>query len=158
MVIASVLGVIAVGGLLMVQKSSAANRVRTQARVILQRNINTALNIPFTSTAVPSILALTTDSGGSTSPENPNIPPPGVRFHEQGIMVGGTQTPALTPILQTPDGEVLLSGTLWRSVKPLTSPNPSGATIRRVTFSITYNIQGREQRLSLTTLRSQDDQ
>jgi len=144
MIVAVVLGVIVTGGFLMSQKMAASGRIRTQARVILQRNIDLALSIPFTGVSTPPSLELTVGQSLPGVPFNdPTLPPPS--------QVG--QVPLL---VSSNDGAPLVTGTLWRHCEEL--DNPDKAVIHRITFTVRYDYLGSAQEISLTTLRSRDDQ
>lgn len=151
MMLAVVLGVVVTGGFLMSQRMAAANRIRTQARVILQRNIDLALSLPFTSVNIPACLALTPESG------DPDQDPPKVPFNDPSLPAPPSGREGEVPLLRHPDGSVSVAGTLLRTVQLQTDPNPAGAVIHRVTFTLSYDYLGRSQEISLTTLRARDD-
>jgi len=132
-----ILGSGTIAGLLAAQRYAASSRVLTNARVIVKRNIDTALGVKFSSVDTPPILALTGSNGDAYNGE-------------------GNGSPATIPILVNSGSTTLVSGTLTRTVTELS--NPQDLVIRRVTFRIDYRFDGRDQSYSMTTLRSQDDQ
>ena len=65
------MGIIALCGaaglraLIEINRKAAAMRTINQARAIVQRNIDSALGVPFNKTLCPAILAFTTSSGST---------------------------------------------------------------------------------------------
>ncbi len=137
MAVSIILGVVVVLSLLSAQKFAASTRVATDARVILQRNIDTALGVKFTSVDTPGILAITGSDGEVYNGE-------------------GVGSPTSIPIITTSGSNTLVSGTLTRIVTAYS--NSEFAVIRKVTFRLDYEFQGRSTSVSMSTLRSQDDQ
>lgn len=135
------MGVIAIAGAAsttaLVQLNNKAAQMRTlnNARAIVQRNIDTALGVPFSATQQPAILAPTSTSGSV--------------FDDDGG--GDNLVTILTP--KTNAG-MTLKGTLTRIVTA--QANADGADIRRVTFRIDYTIRGRAYSYGMTTLRGSD--
>ena len=129
--------------LLTSQRIAARVRLLTNARAIVQRNIDAAAGIAFTSGSIPDILAITSssgvvcdDDGGSGSPV-------------ENIQVLRTGTTAL------------VTGTLTRivSAEPvIVSGTAADASVlvRRVTFKIDYDYLSLHYTHSETTLRSAD--
>ena len=119
---------------MLANRRSAAARLRTNARVIVERNIDQALAAPFgTATSVPAIL-------GTTSPA-------GVTYDDDG---NGDNKVNL--MVQDTGGPTLIDGTLTRIVTAVA--NPEGADIRRVTFHLDYMFRGRAYTYEMTTLRT----
>lgn len=139
MVAAGVLALTIVGAshaLLIANRMAAASRVMTGARAVLQRNIDTALAVTFTQTSIPTMLAITPASG---SP-----------YDDDG---GFDNTIQIS--VQDNGTAVVASGRLTRTVEAVA--NPDNADIRRVTFTLQYNYQGRPRVVSMATIRSRDD-
>lgn len=128
--------VASIQALLVSNRIAATNRIRTAARAIVQRNIDTALTVRFDSTATPGILALTSgtdyDDDGSDN---------GVDILTLKDTAGAT-----LPVVK---------GTLQRTVTAVS--NPQGADIRRVEFSLSYLFQGKPTTVSMSTVRTIDD-
>lgn len=135
------MGVIAVAGaagmmaLLQLNKKADAMRTLNNARAIVQRNIDLAMNVTFNSTTVPAILTVTSPTGQVVDDDGG----------------GDGLVNIVTP--KTAGGQTL-KGTLTRIVA--TQVNPDGVNIRRVTFRINYSIGGRGYSYSMTTLRGTD--
>lgn len=144
MAVTAIVAAAAIGSLLTAQTLAARTRLLTNARVLVQRNIDTALVVPFTSTNVPPILALTSESGAPFSDDATD------------------STGESVPISLNNEGEPIVTGTLTRIVTNLSNaekPNDvAGAIIRRVTFRIDYTYLGRPYMYEMTTLRAQDEQ
>ncbi len=122
------------GTLAILNKNAVSTRIMSNAREIVQRNIEAAAGAPFTSTNVPSILAITSaggvvwdDDGGSDNKET---------------------------IYASHDGSVKILGTLNRTV--VAESNSVSADIRRVTFHLDYSLYGRSMSYEMTTLRAID--
>jgi hypothetical protein len=110
-------------------------RTLTCARAVVQRNIDTAMGVPFTSALQPTILAITSASGAV--------------YDDDG---GGDN---LVNIALMRDGTTgWLKGTLTRTV--VAEANAEGADIRRITFSVSYIYRGRPYSFAMTTLRTLD--
>ncbi len=137
MCVAAILGSTTLIALLSAQKYATSTRVLNNARIIVQRNIHTALGVKFTDVDVPGILQLT-DSGGVT-------------YNDQG----GGSSPTV-PIIVSSASNTVVSGTLTRIVTA--HPNSANAVIRRVTFRLDYELQGRSISYSMSTIRAQDNQ
>lgn len=141
MTVTAIVGVSIIGGLIAAQRFSAATRLATNARVILKRNLDTALNVKFTSATTPDILAITA--------------PEGEIFNALEPQTTGTN-PLAIPIALDSKDKAYVSGTLKRIVT--TAANPANAVILRVTFTIDYDFQGHRNTQSLSSIRSRDDQ
>jgi type II secretory pathway pseudopilin PulG len=131
----SILGVMAaaaIATLMILNKNAVATRVMTNAREIVQRNIETAVGSPFTSGNVPAILVAT---GGSTWDE-----------------AGGSNPVVIYTSRDGSNSTVL--GTLTRTVTA--EPNTPNADIRRVKFRLAYNLFGRPMSYEMTTIRAID--
>jgi hypothetical protein len=137
----SLLGLIAataIATLLILNKNAVSTRVMTSAREIVQRNIETAVGSPFTSSSLPAngILNLT-GASGAVWDEN-----------------GGTNS---VTISTNRDGTATVTGTLTRTVvaepSAVAAPTPD---IRRVTFHLDYFLFGRAMSYEMITLRAVD--
>ena len=135
------MGVIAVAGassmLALVQLNNKAASMRTlnNARAVLQRNIDTALNVPFSPTQQPPVLAITSTTGSQYEDETD----------------GDNLVTIVTP---KSAGGTTVKGTLTRIVTA--QGNSDSADIRRITFRIDYFVRGRPYTYSMTTLRGSD--
>src|ERR1700678_4104342 len=58
-----IVGIAGVQGLAMMNSKAAAMRILNNARSAVQRNIDTAMGVPYTTAAVPAILATTPATG-----------------------------------------------------------------------------------------------
>ena len=65
----------AIASLMILNKNAVSTRIMTNVREIVQRNIETAVGVPFTSGSVPSILATTSASGTAWDDGNGNPVP-----------------------------------------------------------------------------------
>lgn len=131
----AVLGLVAaaaIATLMVLNKNAVSTRIMTNAREIVQRNIEGAVGAPFTSTSIPSILATAT----------------GAVWDDDG---GGDN---LETIYTSRDGTAKITGTLLRTVQ--TEANAVGADIRRVTFHLDYSLFGRPMSYEMTTIRAMD--
>lgn len=133
-VVILIAGVGGVQTLLTVNREAANMRMLSNARAVVQRNIDTALGVPLDSGTTPAILAITSSTG---SP-----------YDDDG---GGDN---LVNIVNLRSGATLLTGTLTRIV--VAEANPDNADIRRVTFQLGYAYRGRSFTYQMTTLRAQD--
>lgn len=125
----------ALRALVEINHKAAAMRTLNSARAIVQRNIDTALGIPFSSTQVPPILAFTA-AGGT-------------------VYVDDGSTDNKVTVVQSRSGSAnLVRGTLTRTVTAET--NADNADIRRVTFRIDYTYARKGYSFSLTSLRAVD--
>ena len=130
--------------LLMVStRVASANRVLTAARAIVQRNIDNALAVRWTSTAaVPAVLATTSGSV----------------YDDDGANLNGEGTNKIALVIERKaDGTpyTVIPATLDRIVTDI-SPS-AGATIRQVKFRLTYTFQNRSQTVEMSTMRAIDD-
>ena len=121
--------------LIEINRKAAAMRTLAQARAIVQRNVDSALGVPFDRTTTPAILA-TTPASGTTYDDD------GGGDNQVNISVGRSGVGAVT------------KGTLTRIVTA--EANPDGADIRRVTFRLTYTYGLKPYTFEMTTLRSSD--
>lgn len=131
----AVLGLVAaaaIATLIVLNKNAVSTRIMTNAREIVQRNIEGAVGAPFTSTSIPPILATAS----------------GAVWDDDG---GGDN---LETIYTSRDGTAKITGTLLRTVQ--TEANAVGADIRRVTFHLDYSIFGRPMSYEMTTIRAMD--
>lgn len=132
---AALLGLVAataIATLIILNKNAVSTRIMTNAREIVQRNIEAAIGTPFTSGSTPPILATAT-----------NIP------WDEGIPGNNPIT-----IYTSRDDTAKVTGTLFRTVQ--TEPNAIGADVRRVTFRLAYTLVGRSMSYEMTTIRAVD--
>ena len=122
------------GTLIVLNRNATSTRLMTNAREIVQRNIEAAMGVPFSTSNVPSVLALTSSSG---------------QVWDEGITGNDPVT-----VYASRDGTLKVTGTLTRIVTA--EANSLGADIRRVTFRISYTLYGRNLSYQLTTIRSKD--
>lgn len=131
----AILGVVAaaaIATLASLNKFAAGSRIMTNARQIVQRNIEAAIAAPFSAGSVPAILqnatnAVWDDDGGGDN---------------------------LETIYVSRDGTSKVTGTLYRTVTA--EPNAAGADIRRVNFRVSYTLFGRPLSYDMTTIRAMD--
>jgi prepilin-type N-terminal cleavage/methylation domain-containing protein len=131
----AVLGLVAaaaIATLMVLNKNAVSTRIMTNAREIVQRNIEGAVGAPFTATSIPPIL-------GTAA---------GAVWDDDG---GGDN---LETIYTSRDGTTKITGTLLRTVQ--TEPNAVDADIRRVTFHLNYSLFGRPMSYEMTTIRAMD--
>jgi prepilin-type N-terminal cleavage/methylation domain-containing protein len=114
---------------------AAATRMRTNARAVVQRNIDQALAVPFSSTQVPTILAITSSTGAVYEDD-------------------GNGDNKVDVVVQDSSGSVLVQGMLTRIVTAVA--NSENADIRRVTFRVAYLFRGRPYTYEMETLRTRD--
>jgi hypothetical protein len=124
-------------GLLNANRQAAAYRAMTAARVVVERNIETALATTWNSTSTPAILATTSSSG--------------IVYDDDG----GNDSQVNLMVQNSTGSNVLLKGTLLRIV--VDEPNPRNAPLKRVTFRLNYTFRGRAYSTEMTTLRATDD-
>jgi hypothetical protein len=124
----------AFASLMVLNRNAARTRIMTNAKEIVQRNIEAAVGLPFSTTNEPPILAKTT-----TGP---------VVWDDDG---GGDN---LETIYISRDGTQKITGQLWRTVQ--TEVNSAGADVRRITFHLDYNIFGKPASYEMTTIRALD--
>lgn len=126
-------GFSSVQALTVMNRKAAVMRTMNNALAILQRNIDTALGVPFTTSgAVPAILAIGSGPYDDDGDGDLNVP----------VVVARNGTSRV------------VTGTLTRTVTA--EPNPVGADIRRVTFTLNWAYRGRPYTASMTTLRTND--
>jgi len=118
------------------RRISAASRVLTGARAVVQRDIDTALTVTFSQSSQPAILAIT-PSGGQVYDDD-----------------GGFDN-TIQIAVQDNGTMVVAAGVLTRTVTAVA--NSDGADIRQITFRLDYTYQGRAESISMTTMRSIDD-
>jgi type II secretory pathway pseudopilin PulG len=114
---------------------AAATRMKTNARAVVQRNIDQALAVPFSSAQIPPILA-TTSSTGEVYDDD------------------GNGDNKVDVVVQDSGGTVVVPGTLTRIVTAVA--NGENADIRRVTFRVAYLFRGRPYTYEMETLRTRD--
>jgi hypothetical protein len=126
--------------LVQANRQSAAMRMLTAARGIVQRNIDTALTVTWNSSVEPAILVVTPNSG---SLYDDDAPPASNTDNVVQIAVMQDGTTATVP------------GQLWRTVTPIA--NPENAQIRQVTFRLNYTYLSRQYSVQMVTVRAIDD-
>jgi type II secretory pathway pseudopilin PulG len=133
----AILGIVAASALasfITLNKNAVRTRIMTNAKEVVQRNIETATGLPFTTTSAPTILAMTTTSGAI--------------WDDDG---GGDN---VITIYTSRDGTQKVTGTLKRIVTA--EPNTANADLRRVTFHLDYSIFGIPASYEMTTIRALD--
>jgi hypothetical protein len=134
---AALLALVATGAfasLIVLNRNAVKTRIMTNAKEIVQRNIETAVGLPFTAASIPPILATTSTSGAV--------------WDDDG---GGDN---LETIYVSRDGTQKMTGTLLRTVQ--SEPNAVNADLRRVTFHLDYSIFGKSASYEMTTIRAPD--
>jgi len=136
------LGAVIVTSLITSQSFAARARLLTNARAIVQRNIDAATAIAFTSGSIPTILQTTPTSGVVCDDD------------------GGSGSPVENIQVQQSGTNALVTGTLTRIVsnEPAVVTGTVSALVQRVTFRIDYTYLGNPYTYSITTLRSADTQ
>jgi hypothetical protein len=135
------MGIIALCGaaglraLIEINRKAAAMRTLNQSRAIVQRNIDSALGVPFNKAFCPPILAMTSTSGVTYDDD-------GTADNLENIVVGRSGAGAV------------VTGTLTRIVTA--EPNPDNADIRRITFRLTYSYRLKPNTFEMTTIRAMD--
>lgn len=148
--IVALIGMSAMDVLLICERVSAVSRLYTNARVVVQRNLDNATGVLFTGTGTsvaPVVLQITSSSGVVCDDDA------GSPLENISVLLSGT-------------GNILVSGTLSRKVTIL--PASSFASdvvtagvppvVMQVQFQIDYDYRSRHYTFSETTLRSQDTQ
>ena len=147
---AMVIGVASIGALQalgVLNRNAAGVRSLTNARAIVQRNIDMALSVTGTTSSIPAILAVTSATGTVYDDD------------------AGTAN-VVAVMIQSTSGVNLVEGTLTRIVRYVDTTSPSvesstavagQALIVRITFSLTYTYRGRNYSYSQTTMRAIDD-
>lgn len=133
----AILGLVAAGALasfFALNKNAVRTRIMTNAKEVVQRNLETAVGLPFTTSSTPAILATTASSGAT--------------WDDDG---GGDN---LVTIYTSRDGTEKVTGTLKRIV--LAEPNTASADVRRVTFHLDYSLFGVPASYEMTTIRALD--
>ena len=133
----AILGIVAAGALasfITLNKNAVRTRIMTNAKEVVQRNIENAVGLPFTTSSTPAILATTASSGALWDDEGDGD--------------------NLITIYTSRDGTQKVTGTLLRIVRP--EPNSASADVRRVTFHLDYSIFGIPASYEMTTLRAPD--
>jgi type II secretory pathway pseudopilin PulG len=132
--VVAICGLASIQALMLINRKAAAMRVLISGRAVVQRNIDTALGVPFSSTQQPAILAITSTSGAT---------------YDEGNGTG------LVNVVLLRDGTTaLIKGTLTRTV--IAEPNAQSQDVRRVTFQLSYAYRSRTYTYSMTTLRAPD--
>lgn len=133
-------GVIAIAGMVSVQSlallnaKASAMRILNNARAVVQRNIDTAIGVPYSTSSIPAILA-TTPAGGSVWVDDGTA-----NLENVVYLSNGTST--------------LVQGTLTRTV--VAEPNSESQALLRITFQLAYTYRKHNYSYSMTTLRAPD--
>ena len=127
-------GIVAVQSLALLNARASAMRIFNNARAVVQRNIDTAVGVPYTTAAVPAILATTTAGGSVWVDDGAN------NLENVVYLSNGTST--------------LVQGTLTRTV--VAEPNSESQALLRVTFQLSYTYRKRNYSYSMKTLRAPD--
>lgn len=130
----TIAGIVSVQSLALLNAKASAMRILNNARAVVQRNIDTAIGVPYTTAAVPAILA-TTPAGGTVWVDDGTA-----NLENVVYLSNGTST--------------LVQGTLMRTV--VAEPNSESQALLRVTFQLTYTYRKRNYTYSMTTLRAPD--
>lgn len=147
MLVAVFLGLALINSLTVSYDFATRARLLTNARAIVQRNIDAATGVVFSGTSstatIPDILSLTT---GTVCDDD-----------------GGTGAPLENIQLMRSGSNVLVTGTLRRyvSTEPVTvsgTTTNNSVVVRRITFQVDYDYRNRHYTHSETTLRSADSQ
>lgn len=125
-------------------RQAAVMRAMTAARGIVQRNIDTALTVGWTSTLEPAILTLTLPTG---TLYDDDAPPESTADNLVQIAVMENGTTKSIP------------GNLWRIVTDVTPSAipPDDAQLRSVTFRLDYTYLSRPYSVQMDTERAIDD-
>lgn len=124
----------ALATLMVLNKNAVSTRLMANAKEIVQRNIETAVGVPFTTSASPPPILVPTVSDGVPWDEAGGVGP--------------------VTIYTSRDGTPVVQGTLTRTVTA--EANTPNADIRRVKFRLSYTLFGRQMGYELTTLRAVD--
>jgi prepilin-type N-terminal cleavage/methylation domain-containing protein len=133
----AILGIVAAAALasfIALNKNAVRTRLMTNAKEVVQRNIETAMGLPFVSSNIPAILQTTTSSGAV--------------WDDDG---GGDNQ---VTVYSSRDDSQKVFGTLTRIVTA--EPNAAGADVRRVTFRLNYSNLGSSINYEMTTIRALD--
>jgi len=130
-----IVGIASVQAIAMMNSKAAAMRIFNNARAVVQRNIDTAMGVAFSSAQHPAILAVT-PSTGTVYDDDGN----GDNLVNVVFLRNGTST--------------LVKGTLLRTV--VAEPNSQNQNLLRITFQLTYTYRKRNYTYSMTTLRAPD--
>jgi prepilin-type N-terminal cleavage/methylation domain-containing protein len=129
-----VAGIAVVQALALLNSKAAAMRILNNARAVVQRNMDTAMGVPYTTSSVPTILATTTTSGSTWVDDGAN---------------------GIENIVYLRDGVTpLVKGTLTRTV--VSEPNTMNQALLRITFQLTYTYRKHNYSYSMTSLRAPD--
>lgn len=144
LVLLTVMVVSSTQALVQTNRNSAAMRVSTAARGIVQRNIDTALTVGWSSNSPePAILTVTTGNPGGTQLYDDDAPP-------------ASNTDMVVQIAVMQDGVTsTVPGVLRRKVDVI--GNAENAQIRQVTFILTYQYLSRNHSVQMVTVRAIDD-
>ena len=127
-------GAAGIAALVQLNKKAVSLRTINNARAVVQRNIDTALGVPFNRAVQPAVIAITSAAG--------------VIYDDDG---GGDN---LVDIVQPRSDGPTIRGTLRRIV--VAEPNADGADIRRLTFRLDYTLLGRPYTFEMATIRAMD--
>jgi len=128
----------AVPALLTMNQNAASSRVITAAKEVVDRNIEAAGAVPFVSSSVPAILAVTSGTVNCGDYAYPGVNNP------IALIVDSNGNPLIT-------GTLSKSVSLWNASDPTDNPNT-----RVVTFTVNYTVFHRQQSYTATTIRAPD--
>lgn len=137
MAIISLYATAAMPALLTMNHIAQVARIMTTAKEVVDRNVEAASAVPFTSSTVPAILAVTGSS----------------------VQCSDYPSGASNPISLLPDsaGASIVTGTLSKSVSLWnTTDATDNANTRIVTFTMTYSLFRRQMTYQATTIRAPD--
>lgn len=138
----AVLGLVAtaaIATLMVLNKNAVSTRIMTNAKEIVQRNIETAVGVPFSSANPPPILAATSSGGLAWDDDGDDA------------LNGDNRV----TIFSSRDGTgAPVRGDLTRTITA--EPNTPGGDIRRVKFNLAYSLFGRSMSYEITTIRAAD--
>jgi len=130
-------GVAATRSMAVINQQASTNRLRLNARAIVDRCITRALNSPFSATTEPNILGLTTET----------------RYNDTTNQdVSSTANPDIDMVVQDAGGSAAVSAKLFRTVTAVA--NDENVDIRRITLRIEYVSRGKTYNYSSTTVRA----
>ena len=130
-----IVGLASVQALVLMNRKAATMRLLNNARAVVQRNIDTAMGVPFSTSIEPAIL-VTTSASGSVYDDDGG----GDNLVNIALLRAGTSA--------------WLKGTLTRIV--VAETNADGADIRRITFNVSYVYRGKTFTYGMTTIRNKD--
>ena len=147
MMVVILLGASMINSLMFCERFAARTRLYTNARAIVQRNLDAATGVLFTGTTTTPAILSTTSSAGTVCDDD-----------------GGTGVPVENIQVLKSGTNVLVTGTLTRFVTnesvyvSSAAVSDTSAVVLRVTFQVNYNYLAHDYSYAETTLRSVDSQ